>query len=141
MAQFIDFIGNNVILFTALLVVLSMIIYTEYQRNFSGVKQLSVPDAIRLQNDENAIFVDVREANEFKEGHIIDAHSSPLSGLQKNLTQLAKYKTSPVVVYCATGSRSSRACSSLKKNQFESVYNLSGGIVAWQKANLPLVTK
>ncbi len=141
MAQFLEFAGNNLILFVTLIVVLGMIFYTEYQRNFSGVVQLSVPDAIRLQNDQDAIFVDVREASEFKGGHIIDAHSNPLSGFAKNLSHLSKFKSTPVVVYCATGARSPRACSSLKKNEFVSVYNLSGGVAAWQKANLPLVTK
>ncbi len=141
MAQFIEFAGNNLILFAGLMLIVGMIAFTEYQRYFMGVDQLSVSDAIRLQNDQDAIFIDVREANEFKNGHIIDAYSNPLSAFAKNMSQLSKYKSSPVVVYCATGSRSSRACSSLKKNEFVSVYNLSGGMAAWQKANLPLVTK
>ncbi len=141
MAQFVEFAGNNLILFVALLVIVGMITYTEYQRYFTGVEQLSVPDAIRLQNDQDAVFIDVREANEYKIGHILNAESNPLSGFSKNVSQLFKYKSSPVVVYCASGSRSSRACTSLRKNDFSSVYNLSGGIAAWQKANLPLVTK
>ncbi len=141
MAQFIEFAENNLILFVALVFVLGMITFTEYQRLFSGIVQLSVPDAIRLQNDEDTIFVDVREANEFKAGHIIDAKNHPLSGFGKNLSQLNKHQNAHVIVYCATGTRSTRACSKLKKQEFNSVYNLSGGVSAWQKANLPLVTR
>ncbi len=141
MSQFIEFVGNNPLLFVSLFLVVGMISYMEYQRFFSGVQYISVPEAIRLQNDDDAIFVDVREANEFKSGHILDAASHPLSSFEKNLAQLEKFKSKPVVMYCATGSRSGRACSKLRKKNFETVYNLSGGISAWEKANLPLVTK
>ena len=139
MSQFIEFVGNNALMFVALAAILGMIAYTEYQRLFSGTVQLSVPEAVRLQNDDNAVFVDVREVNEFKSGHIIDSKNHPLSSFDKNLAQLDKHKTAPVIVYCATGARSNRA--KLRKKEFASVYNLAGGISAWEKANLPLVTK
>ena len=141
MSQLIEFIGNNTLLFVAFMVVLGMIVFMEYQRFFSGTVHISVPEAIRMQNDDDALFVDVREVNEFKSGHILDAKNHPLSSFDKNLTQLDKHKRSPVVVYCATGARSGRACTKLRKREFESVYNLAGGMAAWEKANLPLVTK
>ncbi|HBR99033.1 MAG TPA: rhodanese-like domain-containing protein [Gammaproteobacteria bacterium] len=141
MSQFIEFVGNNLLLFVSLLVVLGMIAYMEYQRFFSGTTHISVPDALRLQNDEDALFIDVREVNEFKSGHILDAKNHPMSNFEKNLGQLDKHKNTPLVVYCATGSRSSRACTKLRKREFASVYNLSGGVTAWEKASLPLVTK
>lgn len=141
MSQFIEFVGNNTLMFVALAAVLGMLGYTEYQRLFSGTAQLSVPEAVRLQNDDNAVFVDVREVNEFKNGHIIDSKNHPLSSFDKNLAQLDKHKAAPVIVYCATGARSNRACAKLRKKEFATVYNLAGGISAWEKANLPLVTK
>lgn len=141
MSQFIEFVGNNLFLFATLLLVVGMLAYTEYQRFFSGVAHISVPDAVRMQNDEDALFVDVREVNEFKNGHILDAQNHPMSSFDKQLSQLDKFKNKPVVVYCASGARSGRACSKLRKKEFESVYNLSGGLGAWEKASLPLVTK
>ncbi len=141
MSQFIEFVGNNALLFVALAVVLGMIAYIEFQRLFSGTAQLSVPDAIRMQNDKSAVFIDVREVNEYKNGHIIDAKNHPLSSFDKNLSQLDRHKNDPVIVYCATGSRSYRACSKLRKKEFESVFNLAGGLSAWEKASLPLVSK
>ncbi|MDO6461316.1 rhodanese-like domain-containing protein [Granulosicoccaceae sp. 1_MG-2023] len=138
---FTDFVGNNLLLFVALLAVLGMIAYTEYQRFFSGISQISITDAVRMQNDDDAVFVDVREVNEFKSGHILKAQNHPQSSFDKNLHMLDKAKQKPVVVYCATGARSNRAASKLKKAGFEQVYNLAGGLVAWEKASLPLVKK
>lgn len=141
MSQLVEFIDNNTLIVFTWCAVAGMLAYTEYQRFFSGTTQISVPDAIRMQNDESAIFVDVREVNEYKVGHIIDSLNHPLSSFDKQLSQLEKHKTTPVIVYCATGNRSSRACSKLRKQKFDTVYNLSGGVTAWERANLPLVTK
>lgn len=141
MPQLIEFIGNNTLIVVTWGLVLGMLAYSEYQRLFSGTVQISVPEAIRMQNDESAVFLDVREVNEFKAGHILDAHSHPLSSFDKNISQMDKHKKNGVIVYCATGARSNRACSKLRKKEYETVYNLAGGVSAWEKANLPLVTK
>ena len=72
MNRLVEFVGNHPILFIALLLVTGMVAYFEYQRAFSGVKIISPTEAIRLQNDEGAVFVDVREESEYKIGHIAD---------------------------------------------------------------------
>ncbi len=141
MSQLIEFIGNNTLIVVTWGLVLGMLVFSEYQRLFSGALQISVPEAIRLQNDDSAVFLDVREANEFKKGHIIDAHSHPLSSFDKNISQMDKHKSNAIIVYCATGARSNRACAKLRKKEYATVYNLAGGVSAWEKANLPLVTK
>ncbi|MGD9385464.1 MAG: rhodanese-like domain-containing protein [Thioalkalispiraceae bacterium] len=46
-----------------------------------------------------------------------------------------------MIVGCKTGQRSGQACATLKKQGFEQVYNLSGGVTAWQADNLPLTKK
>jgi rhodanese-related sulfurtransferase len=51
---------------------------------------------------------------------------------------LNKYRERPVVVYCQRGNRSIAFCNKLSKQGFASVYNLKGGVLAWQKAELPL---
>lgn len=141
MSQLIEFIGNNTLIVVTWGLVLGMLAYSEYQRFFSGTVQISIPEAIRMQNDDSAVFLDVREVNEFKSGHIIDAHSHPLSSFDKNISQMDKHKANAVIVYCATGARSGRACAKLRKKEYETVYNLAGGVSAWEKASLPLVTK
>lgn len=136
-----EFVGNHPILFTALAVVLGMIIFFEYQRMFSGIKQLSAIEATRLQNDEDAIFVDVREDSEYKAGHILGAKHIPISNFDKRMTELEKSKEKPMIVYCATGARASKAAGKLRKGNFESIYTLAGGMGGWEKASMPVSTK
>ena len=136
-----EFIGNHPILFAALAAVIGMIAFFEYQRLFSGIKQLSAMEATRLQNDENAIFVDVREDSEFKNGHILGAKHVPISAFDKRLSELDKSKGKPIIVYCANGSRASRAAGKLRKKEFESIYTLAGGMGGWEKASMPVSTK
>jgi len=54
------------------------------------------------------------------------------------LTELDKFKESPVVICCRSGHRSAQACGQLKKSGFEKIHNLEGGTLAWQDAGLPL---
>lgn len=141
MARLVEFVGNHPILFLALALVIGMLVFFEYQRAFSGVKILSPMEATRLQNDEAAIFVDVREESEYKLGHIGDAHHIPMSNFPKRMVELDKFKSKPVIVYCASGTRAGGAAGKLLKNDFKSVYTLNGGAIGWEKASLPLVSK
>ena len=136
-----EFIGNHPILFLALAVVIGMIAFFEYQRLFSGIKQLSPIEATRLQNDEDAIFIDVRDDAEFKRGHILGAKHIPLSTFDKRIAELEKSKSKPMIVYCASGARAGKAASQLNKAEFPVVHTLMGGIGAWEKANMPVSTK
>ena len=92
MARLIEFVGNHPILFTALALVVGMIVYFEYQRAFSGVKIISPMEATRLQNDQDAVFVDIREEAEYKVGHIMGNLHIPTSNFAKRMVELEKYK-------------------------------------------------
>ena len=52
--------------------------------------------------------------------------------------KVEKFKAKPVIVACRSGHRSSGACGILTQNGFADVYNLAGGMVAWEQANLPV---
>jgi rhodanese-related sulfurtransferase len=54
---------------------------------------------------------------------------------------LQRHKDKPIVVACRSGAQSSMACQMLRKAGFAEVYNLSGGVLAWQNASLPLTRK
>lgn len=141
MARLVEFVGNHPILFVALAVVVGLIAFFEYQRAFSGVKIISSMEATRLQNDEDAIFIDIREESEYKVGHIMGNTHIPMSSFQKRVVELDKYKDKPVIVYCTSGNRSAGAAGKLRKAGFTSVYTLQGGAAAWEKAGLPLSSK
>lgn len=138
MARLIEFVGNHPILFAALALVVGMIAFFEYQRAFSGVKIISPTEATRLQNDEDAIFVDIREESEYKRGHILGNLHIPMSNFPKRIVELDKHKDKPIIVYCTSGNRSAGAAGKLRKAEFNSVYTLQGGAAAWEKAGLPL---
>lgn len=94
-----------------------------------------------LINHEEAFVVDVRAADDFAKGHVLGAMNLPGDNLRKQLGALEKYKNRPIIVSCRSGARSSHACRTLRQAGFPRVYNLRGGILAWQNANLPLTRK
>lgn len=95
-------------------------------------------EATQLINREDAVILDVREVDEFAAGHLPDARNIPAGKLADRVGELEKFKDKPLLVCCATGIRSNRACSELKKNGFPRIYSLAGGVDAWQAAGYPV---
>ena len=118
----------------------AMLLWSFVGSKLSGVEQADTLKATRLYNDE-ALVLDVRETGEFESGHIPRAKHIPLGQLGKRLGELDAHKDKPVLVNCRSGARSARACGILKKAGFTTVYNLAGGILAWERANLPVTKK
>jgi rhodanese-related sulfurtransferase len=141
MSQIIEFIGNHTLLFIAFLVTLGMLVYTEYMRLTTANTALSPFEATQKMNAGEAIILDVRDESEYKKGHLLNARSMPVNKLDERLHEIEKYKDREVVVYCDSGMRASRAIGKLKKSGFTKIYSLAGGLVAWEKASLPTVTK
>ena len=125
----------------ALLVITSMLLMSTFGERLRGYQSRSPGEATMLINREDAIVLDVRETNEFQTGHIVNSVHIPQGSLKDRLGELEKHKDKPIVVACRSGHRSGQACSVLKKSGYENVYNLSGGVMAWESANLPLQKK
>lgn len=138
MAQFFEFIINHWVLSSVFVFLLGLFIANEFGQRFRGFPEVSPVDATRLINHEDAVLLDIREDKEYREGHILNARHIPLGMLDSRLKELEKFKGKPIIAYCRSGQRSARACSVLRKHGFESVYNLGGGILAWQNANFPV---
>jgi rhodanese-related sulfurtransferase len=138
MEQYLEFAGNHPFLIGAFALVLAMIVWTETRRFAGGYQRVSPNDAVRLINDGDTLLLDVREDAELQQGMIDGAKHIPLGNLAKRIGELDKHKTKNILAYCRTGSRSAQACGILRKNEFEKVHNLSGGLMAWQSANLPV---
>ncbi|HSI23177.1 MAG TPA: rhodanese-like domain-containing protein [Methylophilaceae bacterium] len=116
----------------------AMLLWPMLRGSASGVKDVSPAEAVLLINRENAIVLDVREEGEFAAGHIPDAKNIPLSKLAERANELRKFQQKPVVVNCQGGVRSANACGQLKKAGFTTLYNLRGGLGAWNEAKLPV---
>src|SRR3989338_2854791 len=82
------------------------------------VDNLTPAQATLLMNREDALVLDVREAAEWSSGHITGARHITLGQLEKRMSELEKFKDKPIIVICASGTRSSSACGQLKKSGF-----------------------
>ncbi|HHH47663.1 MAG TPA: rhodanese-like domain-containing protein [Gammaproteobacteria bacterium] len=118
-----------------------MLFLNLFGSRLKGYQPVDPAEAVNLINHDNALVLDVREANEYQSGHILNARHIPQSALAKRLDELEKERNRPIILVCRSGSRSGHVAGMLKKHGFEKVYNLSGGIMAWQNANLPLTRK
>jgi len=116
----------------------AMLLWPMLRGSAAGVRDVSPAEAVLLLNRENAIVLDVREESEFAAGHIPDARNIPLAKLAERANELRKFQQKPVVVNCQGGVRSANACGQLKKAGFTNLYNLRGGISAWNEAKLPV---
>ena len=89
------------------------------------------------KNNPNFVILDVRTAKEFASGHIEDAINIDYYSrtFLDDLDRLDKVKT--YLVYCRSGSRSTKAFNLMKELGFQKVYGLEGGIMRWQKEGLP----
>jgi rhodanese-related sulfurtransferase len=105
----------------------------------STPKNISVDDAEKLlKSDSKVIVLDVRTADEFKDGHIPGAKNIDFfsDDFAKQIAALDKSKT--YLVHCAAGGRSAKACKVFEKEQLPSVYHLNEGFKAWEKAGKPI---
>ena len=94
-----------------------------------GLVNVDAAKAAELVADGNVHVVDVRTAGEFEAGHLKGAENVPVE--QVASVAASWDKTTPLLVYCATGSRSSGAVSQLQSMGFGTIYHLSQGLVSW----------
>lgn len=137
MQEYIDFARNHPILIFGFIAILVLVIKTEISRFTRKYKQVNVNEAVSLLNKENTSVLDVREDKEIQDGVIKGAKHITLKDLSSKVAEVGN-KQKPVLVYCKSGNRSGYACNLLTKAGYEDVSNLSGGIMAWESANLPL---
>jgi len=105
---------------------------------------VSVPsvDAATFQSkiiERGVIVLDVRTADEFKQNHIIDARNIDVESADFD-SEIAKLdKKVTYALYCQSGRRSAIAYNKMKEAGFLNLYNLDGGMNAWEAAGLPRV--
>ncbi len=105
---------------------------------------VSVPSALGLLDDSEVIFVDVREGGEWSQGHIPGAVHAPRGHLEfladpefpRHNAALVQDKT--LVLYCASGGRSTLAAKTLHDMGFPRACSLVGGMAAWKEADGPI---
>lgn len=104
-----------------------------------AVQRVDVANGLVLAADTAVVVIDVRTPAEFAEGHLDRAELIDLSAAEfrDRIAQLDRSAT--YLVYCRSGNRSGQATAIMGELGFHTVYDLDGGIVAWQAAGAPLV--
>ena len=108
--------------------------------NSQTIENIEVLEFQKLINKENGIIIDVRTPQEFHSGHIKEATNIDFYAAEFTDKLKIVRKDVPIYVYCRSGGRSSSAASKMEKLGFSKVYNLTGGIGAWNSANYKTVT-
>ncbi len=112
------------------------------------IHECSVMEAHDCLNTET-LLIDIREPAEFQRGHIPGAVHLPrgllefeIHGLVQRMQspEVSKPEEQPIVLYCGTGGRSALAAETLEAMGYRNVRSMSGGLVAWAQANLPVDT-
>lgn len=93
----------------------------------------------RLEAAEDApLIIDVREPSEFEAGHIDGALLAPLGQVENDVDKIAKDRE--IVLVCRSARRSGLAYQRLAARGFTNLYNMEGGMLAWEKLGFPVVT-
>ena len=93
----------------------------------SSYKNINSNRAVELIDNEHAILIDVRNADEYNREHIEGAVNIPLA----NIDKIDYEKDSLIIVYCQSGMRSIEAAKKLNKLGYTNLYNLDGGLLNW----------
>lgn len=135
-----EFIANHLFLFSLLIALTILLIWNLLGDRLSGIKAIIPAELTRLINHEDALVVDLRNQENFGQGHIINARNYPLAEIEEKKSELSSYKEKPIVLYCQNGIEAGRISRALKHDGFNRVSILKGGLHAWKNAGMP-VTK
>jgi len=133
----LKFVTDNILLVGVAFASGAMLVWPALRRGAAGASVTTL-QATLLINQQNALVLDVREAAEYEKGHMLNARNIALGELESRAGEIEKHKAKPVIVVCDDGNPSGRAAAALRKQGFERVFTLNGGIRAWRQAGLPL---
>ena len=138
MNRFLEYTTHHPYLVAAAAILAVLAIVIELRHRARGGTSVGTSDAVRLANS-GALLLDVRDAKDYEEGHIIEARNIPAAEIASRAESLKKFKEKPVIVYCDGGFTSAGAARALRASGFTKVVTLSGGLNSWRQENLPLV--
>ena len=133
-----QFLGEQWILVAALATTLGMLILHETRK---AGPALSISEAVQLVNNDEGVFLDIRDAGDYARGHITDALHIPAATLAKRAGELEKFREKPVVVVGKMGQSAGPATKTLRAQGFSRAQKLSGGMMEWDAQKLPVVTQ
>ena len=108
-----------------------------HQQVKAEIDEVDASRARELLGEGEAAAVDVRERDEWEEGHIPGAVHIPRGSLEGRIENAVPDRSQPIVVYCAGGSRSAFAARTLEELGYENVASLAGGFTDWKRNGFP----
>lgn len=137
MEQLVQFVFKHWQLSLTLLLIIILIVIDEFLNKRKKPSNLSPHQAVNYINNNDAVIIDLRDEQSYKEGHIIDALRATKEDFGR--PKMEKYKSKPIILVCSKGLESQTLAARLKKQGYLNVMLLQGGISAWKQAELPLV--
>lgn len=102
-----------------------------------GIREISAADARAQTERGEAMLVDVREKDDWQEGHAQGAKHLSRGIIELEIEEQIPDVRQPIICYCGGGSRSALVAESLTRMGYENVRSLAGGMKAWNEAGLP----
>ena len=140
MDRLLEYLANHPFLAGAAVLLTVAVIANEIRLRAIGGNAVGPAEAIALIN-RGGMVLDVRDRDSFARGHIVNASNIPLADLPDKLGSINKFRRKPLVTCCDNGISSARAAATLRREGFEQVFTLQGGLTAWSRDNLPLVVE
>jgi rhodanese-related sulfurtransferase len=109
----------------------------DYQQ--ANYQEVTPKQAAELIRNIAPLVLDVRTPGEYSRGHLKDSMLIPLQQLQTRWQEIAGHKDKDLLIYCATGNRSTVAAKILIDNGFKRIFNLRQGISGWEREKFPVV--
>ena len=129
------FIYNNIVLFSAFIILGLLIINHEIKSHFSPTKNINCDDLINAMNNSKALLIDMRNAEEFKAGHIVGAKNYSLDDLANLDVSVAD---DAIITYANDEKAAIQAADLIIKQGAKEVFYLEGGLSSWIDNNMPL---
>ena len=101
------------------------------------IREVSVADTLKAINGGDARLIDVREDNEWAEGHAQGADHLGKGIIERDIEKMVPDKDAELILYCGGGYRAALAADSLQKMGYTNVASMAGGWRAWLEANAP----
>jgi rhodanese-related sulfurtransferase len=103
----------------------------------SRIREISVDETIKRM-EHGAQLIDVREDNEWKDGHAAGAHHMGRGVIERDVVQTIPNKSAELILYCGGGYRSALASDMLQKMGYTNVFSMAGGWKAWKESDAPV---
>jgi rhodanese-related sulfurtransferase len=98
------------------------------------IREIDVDAAAKAVASREAVVVDVREPEEYRQGHVPGAVNIPRGVAEMGVPQAVPDRTARIILYCAGGNRSALAADNLKQMGYEGVESLAGGFQGWVRS-------